>query len=180
MSKIYVRSGTLVHLTSPDIDKIKIEDIAYALAGINRYTGHSRFNVGQHSILVASMVPTPFKLEALMHDAQEAYLGDVSKPLKTLLPAYRKIESTWETAVRMKWGLPLQKSKVVHAADMRALELEQYILFGRIAKVEGAKAPSARDEKEIRHRLQCAPWGPQWTEKKFLELFHTLSEIVID
>ena len=64
-----------------------IYSIAYSLSFINRFTGHAgAYSVAQHSILVAQHLPEEFKLSGLLHDATEAYLSDVSSPLKRLMP----------------------------------------------------------------------------------------------
>jgi len=95
MSKILLRSGTMHDLLNPAAngDPI-IEDIAHALANICRWTGHtSRFySVAEHCIRAAAIAPPECKLHVLMHDAAEAYLGDVATPLKNLLPEYQTIE----------------------------------------------------------------------------------------
>jgi len=99
MSKILLRSGTMHDLLNPAAngDPI-IEDIAHALANICRWTGHtSRFySVAEHCIRAAAIAPPECKLHVLMHDAAEAYLGDVATPLKNLLPEYKTIEAAHE------------------------------------------------------------------------------------
>lgn len=101
MSKILLRSGVMHDLLNPAANgDPKIEDIAHALANICRWTGHtSRFySVAEHCIRAAAIAPPECKLHVLMHDATEAYLGDVATPLKLLLPEYSRIEDahwTW-------------------------------------------------------------------------------------
>lgn len=96
MSKILLRSGVMHDLLNPAANgDPNIEDIAHALANICRWTGHtSRFySVAEHCIRAAAIAPSGCKLHVLMHDATEAYLGDVATPLKQLLPKYQEIES---------------------------------------------------------------------------------------
>ena len=106
-------------------------EIAGALSKLCRYTGHCNqfYSVAQHSVLVAQLVPPQFKLEALLHDASEAYLGDIASPLKQLLPEYKAIEARVQGAIREHFFLPKEESPEVKAADMQALEIERYCLM---------------------------------------------------
>jgi len=84
MSWITTISGKRVELLAPTPESIDIYDIAYGLARIQRYTGHTKrpWSVLDHSLLVCSLLPPELQLEGLMHDSPEAYIGDVSRPLK--------------------------------------------------------------------------------------------------
>jgi len=131
---IYIQTYTGFHfdLQDPKPDTISIIDIAQALSHINRFTGHTimPYSVAQHSLHASYIVPPEFALEALMHDAHEAYTGDVSAPLKSLLPDYRALEKRIESAVRHKFGLPAQMSPEVKRADMIMLATERALLLG--------------------------------------------------
>lgn len=120
-------SGLSFDLLTPYADLIKIEDIAHALSHICRFTGHTRgfYSVAEHSVHVSNLVPPEFALEALLHDATEAYIGDVSSPLKALLPDYRAIEAKLDAAVRIRFDLPQEQSPIVKHADLRMLATER-------------------------------------------------------
>ena len=68
----------------PQQDQVDIEDIAHGLAYQCRFNGQTRYfySVAQHSLIVAGLVPKRLYLAALLHDAAEAYMGDMVKPLK--------------------------------------------------------------------------------------------------
>lgn len=127
MSWIYTNSGKHFNLINPQPEQICINDIACGLSNICRFTGQLNefYSVAQHSVLASHIVPPEFAFEALMHDAQEAYLGDVSSPLKGLLPDYRRIERVVEMVIRMNYGLPVVMSSVVKHADLTLLATER-------------------------------------------------------
>jgi 5'-deoxynucleotidase YfbR-like HD superfamily hydrolase len=101
------RTG-LVDLLNPDPKTITLEAIAHGLSQINRWAGATEFpvSVAQHSILVMEiflrLCPNlrPYAIYPLLHDAHEAFIGDVSAPLKSLLPDYKLIEKRIEAFVR--------------------------------------------------------------------------------
>lgn len=112
---------------------IEIDDIAHSLARQCRYCGHTRtpnaiYSVAQHSILCALYVQTlpvsqkmrelPFA--ALLHDASETYIGDMTGPLKTLFPEYKKMELALDRLIEIRFGLSygILEHPVVKAADL--------------------------------------------------------------
>lgn len=103
---------------------INIYDIAHSLSQMCRWGGHTRtfFSVAQHSLIVAEAVEDPrLKLQALLHDATEAYLIDLPTPLKLKLPDYYKIEAIVWKAICRKFGLDPELHPQVKEADYRAL-----------------------------------------------------------
>jgi len=124
---ILLRSGEYFDFESPETSIITIGDISHALSNICRFTGHVRrfYSVAEHSVLTSYLVPPEDAFAALMHDAAEAVLGDVSKPLKRLLPDYRRIERRVERAIFTKFGLPIELPASVKDADREMLGIEQ-------------------------------------------------------
>jgi len=120
-------SGTLIDINRPTPDMICIEDIAAALSKICRFGGHSStfYSVAQHSVIVAAIAPEYLCREALLHDAAEAYLGDVIKPLKNLLGiAYEELENDFMKAITRKFNLDASKLLEIKQYDKMALEVE--------------------------------------------------------
>lgn len=119
-------SGLYINVFDPDPDTICIEDIAHALSHTARWGGHTSgfYSVAEHSLWVQSKVPKEFRLEALMHDATEAYIGDMPKPIKRYLPDYNKLEQNLDKVIRSKFGIPLEMSKEVKEVDYAALVYE--------------------------------------------------------
>jgi 5'-deoxynucleotidase YfbR-like HD superfamily hydrolase len=81
--------------------------------------GHcsSFYSVAQHSLTVAAMVPREYRLEALLHDAAEAYCHDIAAPIKAYLPDYQLMLRQNELAVRLKFALPAEESQTVKFFD---------------------------------------------------------------
>lgn len=167
---IMTATGHYFDLEDPDSSPFGILDVAHALAHICRYTGHCRtfYSVAQHSVLVSLAVPQEDALAGLLHDAAEAFIGDVSKPLKVLLPDYAAVEERVEAAVFKRFGLPEKLPSSVKAADRVLLRTEQRDLMGADEHVwsftEGAEPLPARIQ----------PCGPDEAKRMFLDRFYRL------
>lgn len=123
---IMLASGKLFDFLDPHGSDFDIDDIAHGLAHVCRYAGQCRafYSVAEHSMLVADTVGE-FAYEALLHDAAEAFIGDVTRPFKQLLPDYKRIEATIEDAMVGRFGLDRRSKDSVKHADLRVLAAEQ-------------------------------------------------------
>jgi hypothetical protein len=121
-------SGVAFYPFDPRPEEILIEDIAHALSMICRFTGHvARFySVAEHSVHVSRLVPPQHALAALLHDAAEAYLGDIARPIKRMpeLAELRAAESRLQKAIYQKFGLPCCEPECVKEADVMMLGAE--------------------------------------------------------
>ena len=115
----------------PRSEDVCVEDIAHGLSLVCRFAGQCQFfySVAEHSWLVASQVPPEFRLQALLHDATEAYIGDMVRPLKQGLPQYRQIEADIWGAIAQRFDVPFQLAPCVKAADNRVLLAERDCLL---------------------------------------------------
>lgn len=126
-------TGHQINILNPNPESISIEDIARGLSNIVRFGGQitEPYTVAQHSILVMRLAPEELKFAALMHDAPEAYIGDVIKPLKVLLgESYGFIEANFERAIFRKFFVNVQDVRMVKPFDMLALEIENNMRYG--------------------------------------------------
>lgn len=125
----YISTFTGKHFDFINIcaEDISIEDIAQGLSNECRFAGQidSFYSVAQHSVYVSQIVPPEYALEALLHDAAEAYCKDLPSPLKALLPSYKAIESAVQKVITDKWNLPTALSDIVHYADLTMLATER-------------------------------------------------------
>lgn len=119
---------------SPLLGSISLHDIAHSLALINRFNGHTvrPISVAEHSIGVALMVPAEHRLGALLHDAAEAFVGDMAAPLKKLCPGFVEIEELAHKAVAERFGLSgaALQTPEIRQADLDALVTECDVLKG--------------------------------------------------
>ncbi|BDM66243.1 hypothetical protein NFHSH190041_36950 (plasmid) [Shewanella sp. NFH-SH190041] len=138
-----------------------IESIAQALAYINRYNGHvGNYSVAQHCVLVSEQLPPALKLAGLLHDAAEAYIGDISAPLKRLLPAYQEIEDWYHTEIDRHFAVNT-RHPLVKAADMR-------MLFTEAAKFD---LPITPDSAYPVYQIQFKVWEPEYAAYQFMLKF---------
>ena len=124
-------SGRKVYVMSPRAEDVFIWDIAHALARICRFGGHVKcehYSVAQHSVLVSRTCDPENALVGLLHDAAEAYIGDVVRPLKYSLPKYRELEVKWNRAIQRRFRLGGRLTTLtedVAVADKRLLSTER-------------------------------------------------------
>lgn len=127
-------SGNKVNLQAITPDQVNIRDIAWGLGRTLRYAGHIRedYSVALHSIIMSYIVPEEYAKEALLHDAAEAYIGDIIWPVKTLFPEIRTFEDTILAAIMEKYGVEtgtytekgFKLSDVVKEWDVKLMEHE--------------------------------------------------------
>ena len=142
MTWMQVLNGKPFELLAPTAEQVRLGEIAHALAGLNRFCGHSNpyISVAEHSIRVARILeetghrddPT-ILLYGLLHDAHEAYTGDMTRPLQLALQvecpgfkqAWARIQHDIQCCIHEAAGLPgkvdLAISDIVHRADLQAL-----------------------------------------------------------
>jgi uncharacterized protein len=127
-SWIQTHSGRRFNPLKPNPDAIVIQDVAHALSMQCRFSGHCRefYSVAQHSVLVSYICDHKDALWGLLHDATEAYLVDVPRPLKRSgkLQGYIEIEAVMQEAVCRRFGLPFVEPPSVKIADTKLLATE--------------------------------------------------------
>lgn len=155
----------------PKEDQIVIEDIAHALSNICRYTGHCRtfYSVAEHSVNASDYVPEKWSKQALLHDASEAYLMDIARPIKQhpAMAQYRETEQLVQRAILRKFKEPEELDASVHEADNRLLISEAKLL---LPNVNDWNWPVEPYPDFVVHG-----WSPQTAERMFLRTWDHLS-----
>lgn len=118
---------------SPRWEDVDLLDIAHALAMKCRFTGHCDqfYSVAQHSVLVSQNVPFAQAKQALLHDAGEAYLPDVSRPIKGSLRGFAELEDEVLLAVGRRFNLDNLMTKEIKDADNLLLVTEARDVMGK-------------------------------------------------
>ena len=117
------------HIDSSQID---IEDIIHSLSSMGRFNGHTPrlYTVAEHSMMVARIVAPEHRLGALLHDAAEAYIGDIISPVKRKMGVnMQRLEERIERAVEQRFGV-LINTQEIKRADMIALYIEAATFYG--------------------------------------------------
>jgi hypothetical protein len=124
-------SGRRYYPQDPQADEIDPHDIAHALSMLCRYGGHvDRFySVAEHCVLMSEAVPPEHALQALLHDATEAYVVDVPRPVKRYLTNYKEIEDKVWVAISNHFGVRYLLSREVTEADNGILITEREALM---------------------------------------------------
>lgn len=126
MSEILTHTRVMIDPVHPDPSLIHIRDIAHALSMLCRANGHfpTFYSVGQHSIncmaeAAARGYSRKVQLACLLHDASEAYLADVTRPVKKELPRYLEIEEPLQNLIWEKYlGQPLTREEYEQVFDI--------------------------------------------------------------
>jgi hypothetical protein len=172
-------TGRAFYPLDPDPRDICVEDIAHALANLCRYGGHTRhfYSVAEHCILLSRYVQaspdlkhgdmSAFALWALLHDASEAYLVDLPRPVKGMLSEYRAIEGRVLSAIAVRFAMTAEIPELVKSLDRRILTDERTALMA---------------EPPLRWATDAEPLGvivtglsPARAEREFLDEFHRLA-----
>lgn len=183
MSWIQLHGGGRFDFRSPYNSTFTIKDIALGLSRINRFLGQTRvpYSVARHSINVSYLVPREQALAALLHDAAEAFLGDVPTPLKAALgPGYKGFESWIEGAVFCRLGVNPYTDDIKQA-DLVMLATEREWLLDNDSGdpwscLEGVKALTDEDFRLAWDKFRIGGQdNPELAMKAFLERFAELT-----
>lgn len=165
---IQTYSGTKFWPLDPRPEEVDILDIAHALSLICRFTGHVRtfYSVADHSLRVSKILPARLRLWGLLHDASEAYLSDLSRPVKrsvTIGVPYKAAEKALMSVIAVRFSLQWPEPPEVNNADEVLLMTERRDLLCN--QVE----PWQQKSEPLKERIR--PLNPMDAEDRFLNEF---------
>ena len=159
-----------------------IKDIAHALAMTCRFGGMSlwHYSVAQHSCHIAEELfretgDAALALDGLMHDAEEAYMGDMTTPLKRVMPEFRELSGHVDKEIRKMYkfsGVPMEMQPLTKEYDTRILLDEKTYLLpqsGIAWDIEKTHSPLG---------IHIPQLSPHVAEQRFLELFKYYSSAI--
>lgn len=157
----------------PNPADICITDIAHSLSLLCRFNGHCPwfYSVAEHSLCVSQFCAPADALSGLLHDASEAYLSDLIRPVKRsdLLFPYRRAEQKLQLMIAAKFGLPPALPPSVRRADKLMLGIESYQFFGAVCHDADV------DPKICKEFVILLSMSPTQAERQFLARFHELT-----
>jgi uncharacterized protein len=165
-------SGKNISILTPFGNTFDPRDIAHHLSHLCRFTGAVRwfYSVAEHCVLVARLTASfgrMAQLQALLHDASEAYLNDLISPLKHLpeMAPYRAIEARFELALASWFGLPAGMNPIVKSADNLAVRVEKH-------QLKGHGGPVMAGGQVLR---VPGPWRPERARFEWLRMYADLT-----
>jgi uncharacterized protein len=169
-------SGRWVNPFDPDPEQLDAGDIARALANQCRFGGHCRtfYSIAQHSVIVSELVEqrggdAQDAFAALMHDAAEAYLGDMPHPIKHRSPlgaAFREAEHHLEQAIRDRFAIRADVPEIKRA-DRALLATER-----RAFSAESWPWPELEGVEPL--DLELTAWPPDEAARAFAQRYAEL------
>lgn len=177
MSSIKTYSGIILDPLNPDPDLICIEDIAHALSMLCRANGHFKtfYSVCQHSIncmeeAEARGYSLRIQLACLLHDASEAYLSDVTRPVKHCIPKYLEIEKPLQDAIWSKYlDQPLSQEETT-----QVFQIDDAMLYHEFVALMNTKLSDTEPVLQTNPVFEFT--GFAQAESEFLERFHQLKQ----
>lgn len=176
-SHITTYTGVQMYPADPKITDFHIEDIAHALSLMTRANGHFKtfYSVAQHCIACslearARGYSERVQLGCLLHDASEAYISDITRPVKTLLPRYLEVESRLQAMIWEKW----LGSKLTDEEYAKVFEIDDAMLYFEFMHFTGEQVmePQSPLMSEICYDFKEF----SLVEEEYLEIFNILTQ----
>ena len=152
----------------PRAEDLDIRDIAHSLSLLCRFNGHCStfYSVAEHSVRVSKTLPQEQALWGLLHDAGEAYLTDLPRPVKTQLVFYRDLEESLLQVVARRYQLEWPMPPAIETADLTLLATEARDLM--------APPPCSWELDATPLHESIEPWSSEIAEQRFLDRFAEL------
>lgn len=167
MSWIQTYTGRKFYPLEAQEGDLDLIDIAHSLSLLCRFNGHSRvfYSVAEHSVRVSWALPDALSLWGLLHDAAEAYLSDLPRPIKAEMPFFVDSEQRLMRLIARHFGLEWPMPAEVALADTRLLVTEARDLMAPAPEPWNLGVPPLEQIIE--------PWNPAEAEQAYLDRFET-------
>jgi hypothetical protein len=174
-TKFLISNGQYFDFLDPASSEWGALELAIALGKCCRFAGHCKgfYSVAEHSVYVANLVPAEHRLAALLHDAHEAFTGDITYPLKQLIGELIKpIEARIDAVLFSRFGVSLPLPDTIKRADRIMLWHEQRMIMGNSDKWAGAEPP---EDAVLSFLPQHMGWPPnracfEWLRQVQIEM----------
>ncbi|MCI1958340.1 MAG: phosphohydrolase [Clostridia bacterium] len=173
----YITTYKKIHfqILDPNPNDIDITDIAHSLSMMCRANGHfpSFYSVGQHCIdcaneAVARGLERRIALLCLLHDASEAYLSDITRPVKKYLDNYIKIEKNIQDSIYIKFA-----GSVPNTDEMKQIgKIDDTLLYYEFYYLMGEKLTDTKPKLISNPNFKTEDFA--LTEKKYIDIFNWL------
>jgi len=175
---IILGSGNYFDFEDPFSTPLTIEDVAYGLGYTCRFAGQTYskrlarrifYAVAQHCVLISYQVPAHLAYDALMHELGEATCGDMTGPLKSIVPAYKVIEKMCARAAELQFGVTMREPDVIKLHDLRMLATERRDVTNWRAEDDWENIGGAKPYDMI-----IEPMPPDEAAEAFLQRYYEL------
>jgi hypothetical protein len=174
---IQTASGLKFPLLDIDPDAILIEDIAHALSMLCRFNAQCLrfYSVAEHSVHVSYEIASQLAFVGLMHDAAEAYIGDVPSPLKDHLPKFQEIEDHLMSAIAARFGFGMPAKGSDDARELKRAD-KQLLVDEKVAIMSSEPEPWPSDVPPVKDSARIECWSSDEAKKRFLGRFAELTK----
>jgi hypothetical protein len=133
------RNGIQFYLLDPRPDEVWLDDIMYSLSHTCRFNGHTHYNNAMHSMRVSEHCSSELALEGLLHDAAEAYTGDIVRPFQEAMgpefkARYKEIESNIMAVIAIKFGF-------LHPMPLEVMTADNVVLRQELIEYRAGELP---------------------------------------
>lgn len=173
-------SGSYFDYLAPEAAELTLDDYAYGLAFTGRFSGQCidrrtgrrvYYSVAQHCEILSRLVPQHLAYAALMHESGEVVCGDLTSPLKSLVPAYRTIEKACAAAIERRFHVEAENVSAIKPYDIRLWASERQQLLNWDGQ------PWGLYDKVVPFDIEIEPLDPYAAADSFLKRFAELSHI---
>jgi uncharacterized protein len=169
---LYIRTITrqVFAFLHPEQWRFELDDIAIPLSRAPRFVGQTKphaYNVADHCLRVAQLVPPRYRFPALMHEISEPFMGDMSSPLKQIVPGYKRHQKRIEAALFPKIGIPYPLHPSIKAADLVLLKAEHRQLM------DGDEYVDKHMDGILEYPHKIVPMSEAESYEAFVKAFHS-------